>query len=322
MNKKAIIKIIIATIIIVVTMISTYFCYKGSTKLTIYATEDSYAYKYANNNFIKVKKIAKSLLEKLPIHLEDFQYNVDDNKATIIKYEGLSEKLYIPKTIDGYEVEKIAGESLSEFVRVLVIPETIKEIDENILSTMKIMCYKNDYCTSLKENKDLDVEYLNDRSEYYIDNSTKDYSYNMKYDKIIITNYRKETKDLIIPETINGYKVNRIDIDGRKYDNIYIPETIIQISDNLISIYPGNIFKKSFIIELISLIIIVILTFIYQKNNIGISLFYLITVIYVIYSIYKNQSDYNSYISKFIIFTSLYIVLEIILKKRNKEKNK
>ena len=326
MKKIRILEAVVAIIMVLVAVIWTSKCYETEElELTVYATHDSYAYGYAKDHKMNVKKITQDDLDKLPLHLEDFHYDIEDDKVTIFGYSGLSEKLYIPKTIDGYDVVKISEKDLGPFVKEIVIPETIEEINETLLSNVKIYCYKNDYCESLKE-KNYNVEYLSDRSYYYIDNSPKNFSYKMKYDKIIIEYYREETKDLVIPETINGYKVNRLNISTSKYSNIYIPDSIIQISDYFVPSKSLNPYKISIVMEVVALIVVIGTIYAgkhvnlfekkYYTQNVVVSFMYLLLVFYRVYRIYVSSLNETNMLVSFIVETLIFIILESEIAKR------
>lgn len=61
-----------------------------------------------------------------------FEYNIDNDKIEIIKYNGLSNNIIIPIAIDGYEVTKVNISSFNSNIKSIFIPNVVKEIDGEI----------------------------------------------------------------------------------------------------------------------------------------------------------------------------------------------
>lgn len=317
--KKNIFIYIIGLIITLVAILFTFLYYKSNNILTIYTTGDSYAYNYAKTNMINVIDISTSHKDYFDYVYEDFKANLDDEGLSIINYEGISEELIIPEYYNGVKVYKIEKGALPNTVKKVVLSSNITSINEDDFTNIEIKCYNNDYCNKLKENTKLNVTIITDTESYTKALETLDFTYNLNNNEIELTNYISDIETILVPKTINGYKVTSINFDGEKVTSMFIPSTVTSINADITSNLFNKCFKTSILVLIISLVIYEICIFISKvyssidKTYIyGTSILYLGITIYLVYIISKNPFNNLLYIKYFILLSILYIILNVL----------
>lgn len=320
MDKKKISLILIGLIITVGALISNFIFYKSLSHITIIASKDSYAYGYAKKNMINAIVSSDSDLEKLTTKLEEFDYNIKDGEIEITGYKGISSKVIIPKFIKNMKVTSLNVEFPSE-TKTVVISSNISKINEKRLKNIEIYCYENN--NILKENQNLNIKLLNDSDIIYFDNSSEMFSYDIKNGKITINNYLGDSNSVVIPETINGYVVEKLEFDGTGIKTMYIPKSVEHISNNLTSPIINKFFVTTIILIVMSFILYLVGVSIKKANTLTdvvystpkfiISIVYLILNIFLVYILRINPSEYYKYLILSISISSLYLVLIYVL---------
>ena len=328
MKKSNIIVICVGLIIIIASFIFSFMFYKSLNHLIIYAKKDSYAYKYAKKNLIRTFEISDSDKDKFNLRLEDFKYDIKDNEVTITKYEGDSVELVIPSSIEGKKVTNVKGSAIPNHVETLVIPKTVNKLKKEDFTTVTIKCYKNSYCTSLKNEEELDVVYINDSETYYFNNLNHEFTYNIGKDGLTITNYIGKDELVIIPEQINGKKVVSLKFDGSNVVGMYIPSTVKSISGDITSSIVNKYFITTSIILIISFIIFVLtnifskvnklVDLVYRMPQYIVSILYLGLISYIMHLMRTNPISYNKYIIYSIIAGLVYVLISVVLGKVHK----
>ena len=334
MKKNNIIIISITTLIILISLIINTSFYKSLTTLVVYAEKDSYALKYATKEQLPKKEIAESKKDNYELHVEAFDYDINNEEIELKTYYGVSKELIIPKTIANKKITKI-NESLfdNEKIQTIIISENIKELDLG-KNNIKVKCYDNKYCNELKKNYK-NITILNDSKFYNFNNSDLEYGYKLSKDKITITEYNGDDKFLIIPSTINGYKVVEIDMDAFKLQSIYIPKTIEEINSDLTSKTINTYLITIILISVCSLLLVITLILLVKEKNLTETVYnipqYLLTIIYVLLIVLQtnaikvNPFTYNTTIIKTIVISLIYTALMLLLKfikKTNKDFDK
>lgn len=328
MKKKII--IIIGIIISFVSFAFTFMYYKSNNRLTIYTSDGSYAYKYAKKNMIKTFNVSDSHEKYFHKVWEDFKFNKDKDGLVITKYEGISEELIIPTTYNDEKIIKIEKNALPTTVKKIFLPDSVKDIEIDDFKNIEIMCYKGSFCDNLKENDKLNVKILDDVDRYILDEKDLEFTYNtINNNEIELTNYLGSEEIILIPETINGYKVTSISFDGKGVSAIFIPETVNSISGNITSKLFNECFAMSIIIILLALIVYcipVILVKVFElidKTYIfTVSIIYLIVVNYFLYVMRNNPFENTKYLMYSIIASVIYLfityLLSIVIKNNKK----
>jgi hypothetical protein len=238
---------------------------------------------------------------------EDFKYNEENGGLTITKYEGISQELIIPTSYDNKKFTKIEEGAIPSSVKRIFLPDTVKDIKYEDFANVEILCYKGNYCEELKSNEILNVIVLDDVDRYILkEDDALEFTYNIKNNEIELTNYIGRDDIVLIPESINGYKVTSINFDGLGISKIYIPSTVNNISGSITSASSNNAL-------IVSLIIIVLALIVYIVSVLTIKIFEIVDKIYVyvISLIYLAAINYLVYIlrvntdktTKFIIYT-------------------
>ena len=320
MNKKKLI-ISIGILISVFSLVNTFIYYK-SNRLTIYTLNDTYAYKYAKKNLINTYNLSDSHYKYFNRVWEDFKVNEDNNKITITKYEGLSEELIIPTTYLGKRVVNISADAIPSTVKTIFLPDSIENINEDDYLNKEILCYRGEFCENLKNNDKLNVKVLSDTDSYILNEEKLEFTYNIiNNNEIELTNYLGESESIIIPKSINGYKVTKISFDGTGITSIFISESVNDIGGNITS----KLFNKCLIISTImitySLVIyciLIILTKTYALVDkvyiYSVSIIYLIVINYILYLLRINPFESLIYFIYTLIISSIYVIAIYILK--------
>lgn len=253
--KKNGIVILLGTIISIIVVVFSFLHYQQHLDITIYTKKDSYAKEYAENHSLKVELIS-SQEEHLTKRYETFSYNVENNEIMITKYEGKSERLIIPKMIDGKKVVKVLENAIPKSVKTVVISSNISQLD--IDGTTNVECYRGDYCQKLKEEKDGQVTILDDSVFTDFNNQNTLFDYEEENGNIKLIRYTGSKDEIIIPEQINGYSVTNISFKVDDSANIYIPSTISKIDSNFLSTDIHKIHISVIIVMFISLLLLIL----------------------------------------------------------------
>ena len=320
----------IGIIVSIFSLVFTFIYYKSNNILTIYTHNDSYAYKYAKINMINTYNLSDSSYKDFYKVWEDFKFNVENDGIAITKYVGISEELIIPITYKGYNIVKIEKGALPSNVKKVFLPNTVKTFDVDDFSNIEILCYKGKYCEDLKENEKLKVTILDDVDRYLNYEDELEFSYNIiNNNEVELTNYLGEYDSVLIPETINGYKVTSLKFDGSGIIAIFIPKTVNSISGNITSKFFNKCFLisvgiilMSLIVYCLSLLLIKIYDLIDNAYVFSISIIYLIVTNCFVYFIHNNPLETRKYLIFAIIASVIYIVISCILRnilKNNKK---
>ena len=320
MKRKKII-IYIGIILSIFSMFFTFIYYKSNNRLTIYTLENSYAYKYAKKNMINTFNVSDSHYNYFHRVWEDFKFNEEKDGLIITKYEGISEELIIPSSYNKRKFIKIEKGAIPSTVKKIFLPDSIEEFDESELSNIEILCYKGKRCQALEENKNLKVTILDDVDRYILNEEDLEFTYNIiNGNEIELTNYLGNDEIILIPETINGYKVTSITFDGEGITSIFIPNTVNSISGNITSKLFNKCFLISIIIVIISLIIYcisIMLSKMFERIDkvyvCSVSIIYLIVINYIIYLIRKNPFESIKYLIYSIIASIIYLLINYTL---------
>lgn len=320
MNKKKLI-LSIGLIISIFSLVFTFIYYKSNNRLVIYTTENSYAYTYAKKNMIHTYNVSDSHYKYFHRVWEDFKYNEEKDGLIITKYEGVSEQLIIPTEYNNKKIIKIEKDAIPSNVKSIFLPKTVKSIEEKDFSNIEILCYRGNFCESLKVNNDLNVKILDDVDRYIFYEEPLEFTYNViKNNEIELTNYLGNDENIIIPETINGYKVTSMTFDGEGITSIFIPETVKNISGNITSeLFNKSLFISTIIIifSLITYCISILLTKTFEIiDKVYIytcSIIYLIVINYLVLVMRTNPFENIKYLIYSILLTIIYLILNYLL---------
>ena len=278
--------------------------------LKIYATKDSFANNYANKYHLEFEEVAESEKNNYFISLENFEYKQVDGGIELNKYLGISNYLIIPNKIDGQNVISINKKLYeNKNIKTIVLPSSITNIDD---TTLKIECVNSKYCESLvNDNK---ATMLNDSNEIDFNNYNNIVEYNIIDNKAEVVKSFNIDGATIIPKTINGYEVNKINIDTENIKKVYIPDSVSIINMKNVS--------NSFIYTIIGLVIAYVLYLITVlnvstkdlNNMTKNTIIYIISIIYILFVGYLSINYNSSYYIVLIISSLCYIFLSLVLK--------
>ncbi len=314
--------------IAIIIMVLAYFQYQTNIPMVIFTKEGSYASKYAKKHFLETHIVTTTELEQYTKHIEEFSYQEKENGIVITSYKGISKRLVIPKTINRKKVIAIRKDALNQNVETIVISDSVISIDDNYLKNKKIECFKNDYCESIASSHS-NVTILNDSDYVDFDNTTTEFSYELKNGTIELIEYHGNDKIAIVPTTINGYEVNKISCDSKTIVGIFIPDTVKKIGENFLSLFLNRTYLSIIIATLISLLVFFIMIFTNKNENLEEmtqnTILYIVSIAYLcIVGIFaKTITDfvngYKTFIIEVIIATIIYIVLALSLKLAKKK---
>ena len=318
LSKK--ILIIVAALICILVSAVMLFNYEDNNDIKIIVSDNELAEKYAKKYSFELEKLSDSEQSTYKKNIETFDYNVVDNGIEITNYDGASKTLVIPERINAFRVVSVKKEAL-ENIETLVISKYMESLPVEALKNINIKCYENDFCNSLKNNNELNVEILSDTDYVDFDNNILLFEYNI--DKTIeITNYTSTDKNIIIPETINGYDVTKISLDSTKIDmdSIYIPNTVEEINIIIDNQNKMNLIW-SIIINIITFVIFTTIVLVNSSRNKEESFLntsvYIVSVIYLliqyIYIFGANTQPLESIIKSSGIRLIIYLIIVLPL---------
>ncbi len=323
--------IIIGLVISIVSFAFLFMYYKSNNnRLTIYTSKDSYAYQYAQKNMINTYDVSDSHYNLFHRISEDFKYNVEKDGLILTKYEGNSKELILPTTYENKKIIEIGKDAFPLSVKKVFLPQSVKTIDVDTFKNIEILCYRGEQCESFKSNEELHVTILDDVDRYIYNENKLEFTYNIiNVNEVELTNYLDNYETIIIPETINGYKVTSINFDGKGVTSIFIPKTVNNININITSKLINTCFIFSSIIITASLLIYLIIVAITKANDsiekayiYSTSIIYLSIISYIVAILRNNPFEYGKYTLYSLVTTIVYIVISyvisLIIKKNNK----
>lgn len=318
--------ILVATLICILVSAVMLFQYKNNNDIKIIVSDNKIVEDYAKKYNFELEKLSDSKEYLYKKNIELFDYNAIQNGVEITKYSGISKVLVIPEMINSSKVISIKKEALSKLkVETIVISKYIENLPTEELKNVKIKCYNNNFCNELKKNNELDVEILSDSDYTDFNNNDLQFEYNID-NSIELTKYISSNKDIVIPETINGYEVTKISLDVKELDvnSIYIPNTVEKIDIKIDNQNETNIIL-SIIINLLTLIIFSIIIFINNSKNkeesfINMSV-YVLSMIYLLIQYICMLNATTNIISSSVIRLVVYLIIVlplILIRKRIK----
>ena len=155
---------------------------------------------------------------------------------------------------------------------------------------------------------------LNDSNEIDFNNYNNIVEYNIIDNKAEVVKSFNIDGATIIPKTINGYEVNKINIDTENIKKVYIPDSVSVINMKNVS--------NSFIYTIIGLVIAYVLYLITVlnvstkdlNNMTKNTIIYIISIIYILFVGYLSINYNSSYYIVLIISSLCYIFLSLVLK--------
>ena len=313
MKKSKLLLILFGFIVTIISIVSMLVIKQETINTKFIVQKGTYAYQYAKNNNIEV--LYDSNKNNYVRNIEQFIYNEINGGLEIIGYNGISKELIIPRTIEGKKVVSI--NTNFEKLKKLIISENIKTLNVD-LDDITLVCYKNELCnnTAIKTELIPDSEI----NQYYFGEFNIDFVYEIDNQEIEIENYIGNSKSIVIPETINGYKVTKVDFELKNnIEEIYIPKTVVEID---LESAPTELIKYS-ILSILSFVIycgFVIFTS-DKKDSINnfpsyiISLVYLIGILTYLYININNSSLFVIYIALTLIYIFINLALILASKK-------
>ncbi len=329
--KKKIIFIAISFVITLALIFSlTNEKYYGDIKIKF--SNNDYVLEYAKKNGIDYEKIADSEKDKYTKNIESFSYNKVNDTLEITEYKGISETLVIPYEYDGVKVTSISDSFKNDKVKNIYISDNITYLPVENFKNITINCYRGKYCEELKNNNELNVNILNDSEVVDFNYIEFPFEYNVKDGNIELTHYKGSGGALIIPETVNGMKVTSVSFDCSHNKEVYLPDTINNISDNFITPWNHNNYINCVISAVVAFVLTTIVILIVKDRTpeeIAIStLIYVLTFIFLGITFYVNYNNNHSHafgsgIQTYTIFSNLIyftaVVTIMFINKRNKK---
>ena len=329
--KKKIIFIAISFIITLALIFSlTNEKYYGDIKIKF--SNNDYVLEYAKKNGIDYEKIADSEKDKYTKNIESFSYNKVNDTLEITEYKGISETLVIPYEYDGVKVTSISDSFKNDKVKNIYISDNINYLPVENFKNITINCYRGKYCEELKNNNELNVNILNDSEVVDFNYIEFPFEYNVKDGNVELTHYKGSGDVLIIPETVNGMKVTSVSFDCSHNKEVYLPDTINNISDNFITPWNHNNYINCVISAVVAFVLTTIVILIVKDRTpeeIAVStLIYVLTFIFLGITFYVNYNSNHSHafgsgIQTYTIFSNLIyftaVVTIMFINKRNKK---
>lgn len=314
--KKKIIPLIIGLCALIIVNFCLLGNYKKTSDIKFIVEPDSYSDKYARNNDLEVEYVSDSNRSNYIINITEFAYTTNDEGITITKYNGIDDTVVIPNKINGIEVIGVKKDVFKNTqVKKVYIGSNITKYEDT--NKIEIICYNNNYCDALKENKDLNVNIIDELDNINFDYIVNEFEYNIHEKEIELTKYNGNSKNLIIPSTINGYKVTSISFSLENIDSIYFSKDIKGILNNNFK-YDNNVFMAILLNIISYLICALVIILILNKDEIFYQMpTYVISILYLgLQFVFSNKYiDIPRLLCMYcIILSVLYITFAILLR--------
>ncbi len=330
--KKKIIFIAIAFVITLGLILSFTNEYDyGDVKIKF--NNNDYVLEYVKKNDINYEKIADSEKDNYTININNFSYNKVNDTLEITEYKGISETLIIPYNYGGTKITSISDSFNNDKVKNIYISDNITYLPIEKFKNVTINCYRGKYCDELKNNNELTVNILNDSDKVDFNYVEFQFEYNVKNANIELVSYKGKSKNLVVPETVNGMKVTIVNFNVSNMESVYLPNTINKISDNFITLLNYNNYKYCLVSAVIAFILSVIVIIIVKDRTpeelIRSSSIYVVTIVFLGINFYANykfnhvlDASYNNILTFTVLANIIYIVVcftIMIVNKRNKK---
>ncbi len=318
--------------LLVVSLFVTFVNYPVTfhNEVELYAINGSYASEYAKKNSLSFKEITSGEVKSYTKNVEFFTYDVIDGGISIVKYEGVSKDLVIPKIIDDKKVVSIEAKAFEGNKNVEKI-----FISENVASAkvegVTIACYKGKYCDELTKDEDLDVVVMNDSERVDFDNGSTEFEYEIANGSAVIVKYYGKDKVAVVPSRINGYEVKKLSYTPNDGSKLYVPSSVVEFGEKFLASEVNVEFVTLLVVEVVSFI-----AFLLGVVSIGSkklsdmsanSLIYVVAFVYLAIveasPLYLNKFDKVEYFVLFhIVALFVYAIVMLVLgraKKTTKE---
>ncbi len=327
-NKKLF--ILVGVILFIGTILTLFISTYESSNLKIITTKDSIAYKYAKDKNLKLEILSESEATNYKKNIETYTYNKINSGIEITGYDGISQELIIPNEIDGYRVLSIhEGAFKNNNITQIAFPNSIVNIKDEDFKDIKIVCYQTQLCVHLKSLDDYDITILNDSDNYNFNLDKLEFEYN-KDNTYELTKYKGLSNDIIVPDYINGYKVEKLSFDvDNNIKSIYIPETITKIDLNILDTPFNSSFFIIILFDTIALLAFIVINLLVSNKNLSenfnsapIRMFSIIYLILeFIHSFYIKFGNYKmkTFILVSIISLIIYIFVSVLLLESKKK---
>lgn len=246
--------------------------YDKSDSVEIICYENSYAEKYAEEHKLDYEIISDSDAYIGILNLENFDYN---NDGTIVAYKGESEKIAIPKDINGVEITKVSEKAFenAKNLKTVYLPKTVTAFEAKALESITVYMYEDsDLYKKLSQDKEVKFELKTIPESYFVDFYTANipFSYDNINDKTVDINRYLAFNDFVfIPESIDGKTVTSISFDA--LDNgvrvLIIPKSVVSIDGRLFSARYDLTFLLGLVIAFAGLLFAVICVAVLKLNT-------------------------------------------------------
>lgn len=291
-------------------------------KTSVVAPEGSYAQKYAKSHHIPEGTLPDSMGDMTDIRYETFQYNEDGTGLSLTKYDGISENVVVPESINGKNVISLDKKFFDDLsVKELYLPVSIQSLPEEGDSSVIIMIPDNDTRKTEFEKNNWRVDTYSDSETPFFNLGDIPFEYDRKNDSIVLRLYTGNDDIIIVPSHIDGYPVSDVAFNMTLYSLVALPETVTSISGRLSAALYTPLFAIELIFTVLAFAIAMIVLNIalpkLQDAREGVLtgpqayltiLFFIIQVIFAIYSITTYRV--STYIA--LIISIVLVGLEIL----------
>ncbi|GHV86974.1 hypothetical protein AGMMS50255_2700 [Spirochaetia bacterium] len=162
-------------------------------------------------------------------NVNDFDYTENNGTITITGYKGETKNVTIPEKINGMPVTAIGDYAFeSKQLTSVIIPNSVTSIGN-------IAFYENHLTSVTIPDSVTSFGYFSFGNNHLVNDTSPVFSTLIRQNKITIIGYNRETKDVVIPEKINGIPVVAIGdmAFGRKaLTSVIIPNSVTSIGDS------------------------------------------------------------------------------------------
>ena len=225
----------------------------------VVSEEGSFAYKYATRHNIPTGELPDTMKDALDWRYETFEYNSTSDGLMLTKYNGISDKLIVPNSINN---EKVKGIEETLFdnpdIKSIYLSDQIEISNVKPKDTILFISSSDSRIENLK-SEGWKVETYDDSESPNFNLGTIPFEYNETESSVNLTLYTGEEDILVVPSHVDGKPVTDVSFSMlNRFSLVVLPGTLTSISGTLAK----TIYTPLFAIELCFTVIAFILSMI------------------------------------------------------------
>lgn len=222
----------------------------------VVSEEGSFAYKYATHHNIPAGKLPDTMKDALDWRYETFEYNNNSDGLMLTKYNGISDTLIVPNSINN---EKVYGieETLFDNPNVKSIYLSNQIDVPHIKARNVVLCLsKSDSRIENLKSEGWNIETYNDSETPNFNLGTIPFEYNETESHVNLIEYTGDDDILVVPSYIDGKPVTDVSFNMlNRFSLVVLPNTLTALSGTLAKAFFSPLFATELCFSIIAFIL-------------------------------------------------------------------